>query len=199
MPDLLVESQPVGLRISFELDEDDLKHFRLIMREARKSAARLAPEDIVAGAEALLGQVRDVRVPQFINERLERLNIMIRMLKDHEWRLPGAESTRVLNALAYFTEPEDLIPDHIPGVGFLDDAIMVELVVRELKHEIEAYRDFCDYRTRHQPRPGIKRKTSDVTRDQWLEKRREELQSRMRRRRKRRDDGEGGRRPLGLL
>ncbi|NIV16986.1 MAG: DUF1232 domain-containing protein, partial [Woeseiaceae bacterium] len=95
------------------------------------------------------------RVPQFIDQRLDKLNIMIRMLKDHEWRLPAAESNRVLNALAYFADPEDLIPDHIPGLGFLDDAIMVELVVRELKHEIEAYRDFCDFRTRQQPKPGI--------------------------------------------
>lgn len=189
----------MGLRVSFELSEDDLKHFRLIMREARKAAARLAPEDIVAGAEALLGQVSDTRVPRFVNERLEKLNVMIRMLKDHDWRLPAAESTRVLNALAYFTEPEDLIPDHIPGVGFLDDAIMVELVVRELKHEIEAYLDFCDFRSRQRPKPGIKRKTSDVTRDQWLEKRRKELQARMRRRRKRPGDGGEGRRPLSLL
>lgn len=189
----------MALRVSFELEEDDLKHFRLIMREARKAAARLAPEDIVAGAESLLHQVRDTRVPQFIDERLDKLKIMIRMLKDHEWRLPAAESNRVLNALAYFADPEDLIPDHIPGVGFLDDAIMVELVVRELKHEIEAYRDFCDFRRRHQPKPGIKRKTSDVTRDQWLDKRRKELQARMRRRRKRAGDTSEGRRPLGLL
>jgi len=27
------------LRVSFELDENDLKHFRLIMHEARKAAA----------------------------------------------------------------------------------------------------------------------------------------------------------------
>ncbi|TDJ35343.1 MAG: DUF1232 domain-containing protein, partial [Gammaproteobacteria bacterium] len=128
----------MGLRVSFELDDEDLKHFRLIMREARKAAARLAPEEIVASAEALLGQIQESRVPQFIRERLGQLKIMIQMLKDHEWRLPDSESTRVLNALAYFTEPEDLIPDHIPGVGFLDDAIMIELVVRELKHEIEA-------------------------------------------------------------
>ncbi len=189
----------MGMRVSFELDDEDLKHFRLIMREARKAAVRLAPEEIVAGAETLLGQVHETRVPHFIAERLEKLKIMIQMLKDHEWRLPDAESTRVLNALAYFTEPEDLIPDHIPGVGFLDDAIMVELVVRELKHELEAYRDFCDFRATHQPKPGIKRKTTDVTRDQWLDKRREELQSRMRRRRKRGSDGEDGRRPLRLL
>ena len=189
----------MGLRVSFELDEEDLKHFRLIMREARQSAARLAPEDIVASAEALLAQIQASRVPQFIRERLNKLKIMIQMLKDHEWRLPGAESTRVLNALAYFSEPEDLIPDHIPGVGFLDDAIMVELVVRELKHEIEAYTDFCDYRARERPKPGIKRKTSDVSRDQWLEQRRNELQSRMRRRKKRNRDGTDGRRPLRLL
>jgi uncharacterized membrane protein YkvA (DUF1232 family) len=142
---------------------------------------------------------RQCWVPHFIEERLDKLKIMIQMLKDHEWRLPGAESTRVLNALAYFTEPEDLIPDHIPGVGFLDDAIMVELVVRELKHEIEAYRDFCDFRATQQPKAGIKRKTTDVTRDQWLDKRRDELQSRMRRRRKRGNDGKDSRRPLSLL
>jgi len=168
----------VGLRVSFELDDDDLKHFRLIMREARKSAARQAPEEIVASAEALLGQIRESRVPRFIAD---------------------AESTRVLNALAYFTEPEDLIPDHIPGVGFLDDAIMVELLVRELKHEIEAYIDFCDFRAKQQPKPGIKRKTSDMSRDQWLAQRRDRLQSRMRRRRKRSSDNSDRPGPLGLL
>lgn len=189
----------MGLRVSFELDDEDLKHFRLIMREARKAAARLAPEEIVASAEALLGQIQESRVPQFIRERLEQLKVMIQMLKDHEWRLPDAESTRVLNALAYFTEPEDLIPDHIPGVGFLDDAIMIELVVRELKHEIEAYGDFCDFRARYQPKPGIKPKASDATRDHWLAERRDKLQSRMRRRRKRSSNGTDGELPLRLL
>ena len=123
---------------------------------------------------------------------------MIQMLEDHEWRLPATESTRVLNALAYFRDPEDLIPDHVPGLGFLDDAIMIELVVRELRHEMDAYRDFCDYRERMAPRTSIKAKTTDVTRDQWLEERRKELQSRMRRRRKKNTD-HGRPRPLKLL
>ncbi len=182
----------MGLRVSFELSEDDLRHFRLIMREARKAAAGASPEDIVASAEELLKDVGTSGIPKFIADRLEKLEIMIRMISDHEWALPERESTRVLNALAYFCEPEDLIPDHIPGLGFLDDAIMIELVVRELRHEIEAYRDFCVYRAGKVPEPGIKNKTSDVTREQWLENRRKALQSRMRRRRKR-----GGDRPAG--
>ena len=90
----------------------------------------------------------------------------------------------MLNALAYFCEPEDLIPDHIPGLGFLDDAIMIELVVADLQYEVEAYRDFCDYRSSRPAKSGVKAKSGDVTRDEWLDSRRSELQSRMRRRRK---------------
>ena len=172
------------MRVTFELHEDDLKHFRLIMLEARKSSARLSPEEIVSGAKNLLDSTKSEKVPQFIRERLEALTLMIEMLVDHEWRLPEKDAGRVLNALAYFCEPEDLIPDHIPGLGFLDDAIMIELVVRELRHEIDAYRDFCEFREAHKPNRGVKSKTTDLTRDKWLESRRQALQSRMRRRRK---------------
>lgn len=169
------------MRISFELDDNDLKHFRLIMNEARKAARRLSPEDIVAAAEDLLTEVPKADAPGFIIERLERLRLMIGMLSDIEWRLPHQDATRVLNALAYFAEPEDLIPDHIPGLGFLDDAIMIELVMRELKHEMEAYQDFCDYRERL-VRSGD---GSSASREGWLDTRRKELQARMRRRRRR--------------
>jgi uncharacterized membrane protein YkvA (DUF1232 family) len=175
------------MRISFELGEDDLKHFRLIMNEARQTARRLAPEDIVAAAEQLLEDAPGSGAPGFIVERIDKLRLMIRMVSDIEWRLPHRETTRVLNALAYFAEPEDLIPDNIPGLGFLDDAIMIELVVRELRHEIEAYQDFCDYRDRL----AAKGDGGQASREGWLNARRKELQARMRRRRGR------GRRILG--
>ena len=169
------------MRISFELDENDLDHFRLIMNEARQAASRFAPEDIVAAAEHLLEDVPKSGAPGFIIERINKLSLMIRMVSDIEWRLPHKEATRVLNALAYFAEPEDLIPDSIPGLGFLDDAIMIELVVRELRHEIEAYQDFCDYRDKL----SAKGDGGKASRESWLNARRKELQARMRRRRRR--------------
>jgi uncharacterized membrane protein YkvA (DUF1232 family) len=168
----------VTLRISFELDDNDLRHFQLIMDEARRAACRMPPEDIVAAAEDLLAEVPESAAPGFIIERLDKLRLMIRMLSDLEWRLPHNDATRVLNALAYFAEPEDLIPDNIPGLGFLDDAIMIELVVRELKHEVEAYQDFCNYRDRQSDNGD------STSREGWLNGRRKELQARMRRRRK---------------
>ena len=185
----------MSLRVSFDLDESDLKHFRLIMRNARKAAARLAPEDIVAAAEQLLTSFNDAGGgPHFIRERLHKLRLMIDMLQDVDWRLPHQEANRVLNALAYFSEPEDLIPDHIPGLGFLDDAIMIELVVRELRHEIDAYEDFCNFRRRVREEKG---QAAGVSRESWLENRRKELQSRMRRRRLKMT--KGGKLSLGLF
>lgn len=171
----------MSLRVSFDLEESDLEHFRLIMRSAREAAARHQPEDIVAAAENLLKSIDEAGAPRFIQDRLVKLRLMIDMLSDIDWRLPHQDSTRVLNALAYFSEAEDLIPDHVPGLGFLDDAIMIELVTRELRHEIDAYQDFCEFRERTRREKGA---SAGVSREDWLENRRKELLSRMRRRKR---------------
>jgi len=136
----------MSLKVSFELDDEDLEHFRLIMLHARDAVARRSPEEIVATAGRLLSELGSRRTPTFIAERLQKLQLLMTMISDIDWRLPHTEVKRVLNALAYFAEPDDLIPDEIPGLGYLDDAIMIELVVRELAHEINAYEAFCAYR-----------------------------------------------------
>lgn len=173
----------MGLRVTFELDDDDLRHFRLIMRQARATAARIAPEDIVATAEELITSIGPQGAPAFVVERLQKLRLLIDMLSDIDWRLPQSEANRVLSALAYFTEPEDLIPDTIPGLGFLDDAIMVELAFREMKHEIEAYDDFVAFRTKYDK--GFRFRKDPEVRKQKLLARRDQLRERAERRRER--------------
>ena len=105
------------------------------------------------------------------------------MLRDEGWSLPDADRQRVLAALVYFVDPADVIPDSVPVLGYLDDAIMIELCVRDLKHEIDAYDDFCDFRESEAGRLG--QSPSEVGRCDWLDARREELQNRMHLRRER--------------
>ncbi|MCX5740997.1 MAG: YkvA family protein, partial [Proteobacteria bacterium] len=64
------------------------------------------------------------------------------MLRDEEFALTAEFRTAVVTALAYFADPHDLIPDEVPGLGYLDDAIMVEIVRLELQAEIDAYDEF---------------------------------------------------------
>ena len=166
------------IRVSFDLTEDDLRHFDLIMKEARSAARKSDPELIITATRELLADLENIKVPAFVEQRLEYLRTMLAMITDDNFRLPGPDIKRVLNALAYFVEPDDLIPDHIPGLGFLDDAIMIELVVRDLQHELDAYRDFCCFREE-------KRSSGDKAGyGGSLESRRRQLLERMRRRRK---------------
>jgi uncharacterized membrane protein YkvA (DUF1232 family) len=159
------------------------------MQIAREKSNHLSEETIIDNARKLMKQVRHSDASEFIRHRINRLESMIGMLVDAGWGLEDTDRSRVRQALAYFSEPEDLIPDDIPGLGFIDDAIMIEMVTLELEHEIQAYRDFCVFRAAEASRLGDK--APDMGRSEWMESRRQELQSRMRRRRRRGSGGSG--------
>jgi len=166
------------MRITFELSDRDLAYLRKRMAEARKAAADRPEAEVAQEAARLLRQADVATTPVFIRDRIRRLGTLVEMLEDEEFGLAGADRRRVVEALAYFADPQDVIPDAVPGLGFLDDAILAELVVRETRHEIEAYEDFCHYR-------NVELKKHDgVSRDDYLKARRKQLHGRMRRRRR---------------
>ncbi|MGV8932706.1 MAG: YkvA family protein [Luteimonas sp.] len=173
----------MSLSLTIDLNDRDLEHFNKAMEAAKKSAADKTPEQVIAAAGTLLADAQKVHVPDFIRGRLEQLDDMIAMVRDPGWAMEDADRQRVMAALIYFAEPSDVVPDNVEVLGFLDDAIMIELCVRELHHEFEAYDDFCEFREREAKKRGIE--PALVGRAQWLESRRDELVERMHVRRER--------------
>ena len=163
------------MKVSFELSPKDIRFFRERLKQVRAREGSHDEATVIHGAADMVKEAIAMDPPDFVIERIRTLEELIEMLNDDEWRLEGDDRARILDALAYFVDPDDLIHDRIPGIGFLDDAIMVELMAQDLRHEIEAYDDFCEFRKSH-PK-------SDAP--EQLEKRRVALQARMRRRRRR--------------
>ena len=180
----------MGLSINIELSDNDLDHFQEVLRRAHQTAGIKSSREITDAAAALLKDAHASHAPEFITERLAKLDALIGMVHDAGWGLPDEDKVRVLTALTYFADPKDVIPDNVPVVGYLDDAIMIELCVRELKHEVEAYEDFCSFRKHEAEERGLDAATMD--RADWMEERRGELQDRMRRRRDRDSYNHGG-------
>ena len=178
----------MSLTLTIELSDRDLEHFTQAIEAARAAAAHKPAAEVLAAASSLLATAQGTQVPDFIANRLDQLDTLIAMAKDEGWALPEGDVKRVIAALAYFADPKDIIPDSVPVLGFFDDAIAIELCVRELGHEFEAYDDFCEYRQDEAQRRGLDPKA--VGRAEWLEGRREELLNRMHRRRDR-EEGQG--------
>lgn len=171
----------MALRVTFDLEDKDLDFFRAQMKRVRDAAQRTSEAEVIASAEGMIKDVSESNVPSFVLQRIERLQVLIDMLRDDEWSLTESERDNVVAALAYFADPEDIIPDNVPVLGYIDDAIMIELVVIELQHEIDAFEDFCRYRQEEASR----NRNPDISRDEWLAVKRRDLHARMRRRRRR--------------
>jgi uncharacterized membrane protein YkvA (DUF1232 family) len=171
----------MAYKLTIELSDRDLKHFRRELRRARESVGIADDEEILGAAADLVGSLRRTELPDFVTARLEKLELLLAMMGDADWELDEQERSPVLSALAYLCDPEDIIPDNIPGIGLLDDAVMIELAFRELRHEIDAYEDFCRYRKSLPRKATVKRDAAMLA--ARLDRRRTQLMARMRRRR----------------
>ena len=169
------------MRFSINLSDRDLMFFRLALRKSRDAVRHAEEAEIIEAIGDVLEDIKSEQpLPDFVSKRIPQLESLLRMLQDSEWKLPKDARERLLATFVYFGDPEDILPDHIPVIGYLDDVIMIELVVRELHHVREAYEDFCEYRDDYDTR--FKSGHDGAVRRDRIDRKRQQLHQRMKRR-----------------
>ena len=169
------------MKISFELSDSDLNFFRKALQQSRRAVRDADESEIIDAVNVVLEEIRQNEpLPDFVSKRIPELESLISMLTDDEWHLPEADRERLLATFIYFADPEDILPDHIPVIGYLDDVIIIELVMRELHHVRIAYKDFCQFRDDYDDEKG--KDIDPVIRRDRIDRQRQQLHQRMQRR-----------------
>ena len=70
--------------------------------------------------------------------------LLYNMITDSTYKLEKKTWLIIAGALAYAVLPVDVIPDFIPGVGFIDDVFVLSVAMKSIKDEIERYKKHVD-------------------------------------------------------
>ncbi|MGA9333444.1 MAG: YkvA family protein [Rudaea sp.] len=172
------------MRITIELDQADVERFVSTLERSRRLARSMDETDVIDAAKQSLDTLLLGSAPEYVRKRIVGVQRLILMLEDDAWALPNPEREEVLTTLVYFSDPDDLIPDDVEVIGLFDDAVVLELVLRRLRHVLKAYDEFCVFRERLEGDDGSPQ--SRLHRAGELARRRDTLRGRMQRHTQRR-------------
>lgn len=165
------------------LDAQRVDAFNQVLQRLCPGARALAAGQIAAAARRLLFTDARDRGEASIARRLARIEELERMRADDGFALATDTGARIRELLDYVAAEDDLIPDTVPVVGQLDDAILVELLLRDLGPELADYADYCEWRRETAAQQGVEPGAAGLDCDDWIAARRREIEAQRERRR----------------
>lgn len=130
---------------ALQLDQESVARFNALV-------TRLAPEHEPYTAEQIAGAGRRVlralakgQESAFIKTRVRRVGELRAADADPRWDMAPALRADLRALLDYLDAPDGLIPNHLRGIGMLDDAILVDVALPRFRADLDEYADFCRF------------------------------------------------------
>lgn len=112
-----------------------------LTRLLRKGLRTMKGADIMRVVRRSKGLRRLINGP--LSDMGEDVSALLAMVKDYSngtyREMPRATALAATFALLYVLNPFDLMPDFIPGIGYLDDMSMVALVIGSIRRDVANY------------------------------------------------------------
>ncbi len=90
-----------------------------------------------------------------LRQWMEHGRLMLAMVKDYATgryrEVPYWAISATTLALLYVLNPVDVIPDILPGIGYLDDATVVAFCLKLMERELDKYKQWRERQTSEPP------------------------------------------------
>ena len=135
-----------------EPDSDFLMSEDRAQEILERRAKNVSVEDIEDLNETLKEKTQDLKDLEeglhWVGTLIGRAKLLYGMIRDKEFVIEMSTKVMVAAALLYFVVPADLLPDVIPGIGYVDDAFVLGTLWKLVTEELSRYIDFLDERGR---------------------------------------------------
>jgi uncharacterized membrane protein YkvA (DUF1232 family) len=124
----------------------DLDRFNRLLARLGRHSAPLDIDRLATAARQLSATPDDEAAPACIAQRISWIEAVAAMAADPDWEAANDVADCARLVMDYVNDPCGLIPDWLPRVGRLDEAIVVDAAWPLLGGEAAGYRDFARLR-----------------------------------------------------
>ena len=160
-----------------DLDPGALRHFNDLIAQIDLNHVPLERDQVASAARELIDQRGDGFAPACIRQRMRRAGALDLMVTDPEWETLAVAQVAAAIVVNYLRDSFNLIPNGLPVVGRLDDAVMVETGWPMAADEVRNYLDFCRLRRIEAELRGEQRPHFGFNRETWMLARQAEAES----------------------
>lgn len=151
----------------FRLDESQLERFNALLVQLGRNQEPLDLDRLATAARELSDASTAASAPACIGQRMRRVAAAALMVADPDWTAANDASDIAREVIGYVRGRDGLIPNQLPKVGRLDDAIVIDAAWPRLADEIGYYIDFRRLLRMEAALRGIEERHFGFDRDQW--------------------------------
>ncbi|MBP6796461.1 MAG: hypothetical protein KA124_00060 [Luteimonas sp.] len=157
-----------------ELQATQLEGFNDLLSSLGWATPHLTLDQVASAARAIVPVDTVVPLMPYIRAQLDRGRLLSMMVADADWQPANDRSAAARAVVSYLDDDDGLIPNWVPGVGRLDDALVVEAGWSMLAAEVFDFQDFCRLRLLEAQLRGVTPGRFPFGRPEWQAARRAE-------------------------
>lgn len=151
-----------------DLSEGAVERFNSWLTHLGRRGVPLNRDHLATAARELHDTAGGTSEPPCIEQRMKLLEAAARMVADAQWKPADTDVADIAAEMVqYANGQQQLLPNSLPGIGRLDEAIAVDAAWPRLAAEVDAFLDYCRVRSLEAAMRGCDIGSFSFTREDW--------------------------------